>query len=154
MGERVDAHDTQARYAEGKQGILSLDCQGRRRHAARCSLHRWIDARWTWAPHSEVCLGLVVMTDDLEANASAKGVCSPWIHDIRGAEVLALLQAATLAFLGLTHYFLDCQSVVHFIKSGRENAVRADTIHARVYNLLLAVLDDIRGEDFTLVPAH
>jgi hypothetical protein len=95
-----------------------------------------------------------VLDDDFNVIASARGVCPSWVYDIHGAEVWAVLQAASLAMPGATVYMIDCLSVVQSLQEGRARAVRSDKMHARVYNLLCTTLDDVAGSDFVWLPAH
>lgn len=95
-----------------------------------------------------------VIGDSMDIVASARGVRPPWVYDIHGAEVWALIQAAMRAFPGMTEFLCDCESVVSAIKAGRRTAFRADKMHARAYSQLFAVLDDVIGGAFTWLPAH
>lgn len=86
--------------------------------------------------------------------ASAYGVPPPWIVDIHGAEVWALVQACMVGMPGLVSYLCDCESVVKSIHERAGKAVAGSKMHARAYQLLFARLDDIGTDAVVWMPAH
>jgi hypothetical protein len=59
-----------------------------------------------------------------------------------------------VALPGACRFKSDCLSAVQAVHSGVEKATAASKIYARVYNLLLAALDDTPCERVIWVPAH
>jgi hypothetical protein len=59
-----------------------------------------------------------------------------------------------VALPGACRFKSDCMSVVQAVHSGPEKATAASQLYARVYNLLLAALDDTPCERVIWVPAH
>lgn len=90
----------------------------------------------------------VALSLDGEVSAVAYGVCPPWVFDIHGAEVWALMKASQQAMPGQTVYRIDCESVVLIAKAGRARATAADKMHARAYGLLFAATDDANTDVF------
>lgn len=79
-----------------------------------------------------------------EAIASAMGVPRPWITDIGGAEVWAMLQAGIRVLPGeRSRSKGDCKACIDVIHGGIVVATSAKRALVRVYWLLLPALEDI-----------
>lgn len=105
-----------------------------------------LTARCSWS--------FVVLDGQGEIEAAAYGVTPPWVVDIHGAEVWALLQASSLSLPGTARFYVDCESVVKTVQAGSHKAAGADKVHARVYTLLFAAIDDVDPSCFIWMPAH
>ena len=103
-------------------------------------------ARCGWALVAINELGIVT--------AIARGVPPPWIDDIHGTEVWALVQASLLAEPGQCTFLCDCESVVTAVHEGMNQATSAKNRYARAYGILQGALDDTPAEKILWMPAH
>ena len=77
--------------------------------------------------------------------AEASGTPPAWIRDTPGTEAWALVQAASQVEHSCT-YKTDCQGCVKVLHGTPSKAKAAKNPLARVYNLLLPLLDDTPRE--------
>ena len=64
------------------------------------------------------------------------------------------MQAAALAEPGRVSFRSDCQPCVKACKGTLKSETNAKKKHARLYNLLLPMLEGIPEEDMLWIPAH
>ena len=86
--------------------------------------------------------------------ASAHGSPPAWITTVYGAEVWALLMAATYALPG-TAYRTDCQAALRVFLRGSAYATAGQSYYARVWAAVFAAFDDQGATtDILWLPAH
>ena len=111
----------------------------------------WLDgpgalARGGWA--------FVVVDEIGQVLAIARGLPPNWVTDIPGCEAWAVLQAAALAEPGKVDFKSDCQPCVNACKGTLKTETNAKKKHARLYNLLLPMLEGLPDDDLVWMPAH
>ena len=86
--------------------------------------------------------------------ASAHGSPPAWITTVYGAEVWALMMAASYALPG-TAFRTDCQAALRVFLRGSAFATAGQSYYARVWASLFAALDDQGADtDILWMPAH
>ena len=95
-------------------------------------------ARCGWA--------FVVIDDNGIVTAIARGVPPPWIDDIHGTEVWALVQESLVAEPGQCTYHCDCESVVTAVHEGMLQATSANNRYTRSYIVFKNALEDTPAE--------
>jgi ribonuclease HI len=111
----------------------------------------WLDgpgplARGGWA--------FVVVDEIGQVLAIARGVPPNWVTDIPGCEAWAVMQAAAISEPGRVAFRSDCQPCVKACKGTLKSETNAKKKHARLYNLLLPMIEDLPEDDIAWMPAH